>query len=113
MPPVTLAILPHCDSLVHTLAKFLQSHSHFVSSTLAKGFHITFLLRSPAAFEADPEVQPYIQKGQVGIVKGDATNADDVKRGWETAMQSGEVDLVLFTVGQFIVLSELSVSHAN
>ncbi|CAL1705839.1 unnamed protein product [Somion occarium] len=69
---------------------------------LAKGAHITFLLRNPTAFESDPAIQPYLSSsshGQAHIVKGDALNINDVKRGWEVAGENGDVDLILFTVG--------------
>lgn len=67
-----------------------------------RGATITFLLRSPSAFDGDEVIQKYVKSGKVRLVKGDALNAQDVSRGWETAREAGEgrVDVVLFTVGK-------------
>lgn len=62
---------------------------------------MTFLLRSPSIFDNDEQIQPYIRSGTARIVKGDALKVEDVKRGWESALEAkgGAVDLVLFTLG--------------
>ncbi|KAI0077667.1 hypothetical protein K474DRAFT_1661445 [Panus rudis PR-1116 ss-1] len=66
---------------------------------LAKGAHVTFLLRSPSVFDSDAAIQRFVTSGHVQIVQGDALNSEDVAKGWESAVQGGPVDLVLFTVG--------------
>ncbi|KAI0074184.1 hypothetical protein K474DRAFT_1601882 [Panus rudis PR-1116 ss-1] len=72
---------------------------HAALRLLAKGAHVTFLLRSPSIFDADAAIQPYVESGHIHIVKGDALVTEDVAKGWETALQIGPVDLVLFSVG--------------
>lgn len=78
---------------------------------LAKGATVTFLLRSPSVFDNDEHIQPYIRSGIARIVKGDALVAEDVRRGWEAAVEAkgGAVDLMLFTLG----MSLPSTSHIN
>ena len=63
------------------------------------GSAVTFLLRSPSAFDNDAEVQKHLQSGKARLVKGDATNAEDVKSAWAEAGKEKPVDLLLFTVG--------------
>lgn len=68
---------------------------------LEHGATVTFLLRSPSAFDGDEIIQKYVKSGKARLVKGDALNADDVAHGWETARTAadGRIDAVLFTVG--------------
>lgn len=84
--------------------------AHYVPSSMAyrpsvslsaKGATVTFLLRSPSIFDNDERIQPYISSGTARIVKGDALKPEDVKRGWEVALEAkgGAVDLLLFTLG--------------
>lgn len=64
---------------------------------------MTFLLRSPSAFDADTTIQRYLTSGFARLVKGDALNKDDVQNAWKTAEEAGAgkgIDLVLFTVGR-------------
>ncbi|KAJ7185378.1 hypothetical protein C8R46DRAFT_1207548 [Mycena filopes] len=61
---------------------------------LEQGATVTFLLRSPAVFEKDQVIQGYGRKAR--LVKGDATNEEDVRRAWDEA---GVVDAVVFSVG--------------
>lgn len=62
------------------------------------------LLRSPSTFDHDSSIQSYVKSGKARLVKGDALNAADVQRGWESAMEAseGRVDLVLFSVGKLL-----------
>lgn len=62
---------------------------------------MTFLLRSPAAFDADEEIQKYVKSGHALLVKGDALVREDVRKAWETASKDRKVDFLLFTVGEF------------
>ncbi|KAI0050853.1 hypothetical protein FA95DRAFT_1535528 [Auriscalpium vulgare] len=70
-----------------------------------KGATVTFLLRNPGAFDSDPKIQEYVQKGTARLVKGDALNKNEVRQGWVTAGQpeadstTEGVDVVLFTIG--------------
>ena len=73
-----------------------------LASIPAKGATVTFLLRSPSIFDKDEQIQPYIRSGHARIIKGDALKVEDVKRGWESALEfkGGAIDLVLFTLGR-------------
>lgn len=67
---------------------------------LAQGNTVTFLLRRGNTFDEDNEMQRYLKEGRLRISVGDALKEDDVRRAWATAgSDSGEVDLVVFTVG--------------
>jgi hypothetical protein len=66
---------------------------------LASGATVTFLLRSPSAFDQDETVQRYIKSGKARLVKGDGLVQEDVKRAWEDSGKDKPVDTVLFTVG--------------
>jgi hypothetical protein len=57
---------------------------------------VTFLLRSPSAFDGDATIQQYIRSGHARLVKGDASNEADTQRAWTEA---GVVDAVIFSVG--------------
>ncbi|KAJ7346957.1 hypothetical protein DFH08DRAFT_1007441 [Mycena albidolilacea] len=63
---------------------------------LEKGATVTFLLRSPSAFDGDATIQQYIRSGHARLVKGDASNEADTQRAWTEA---GVVDAVIFSVG--------------
>ncbi|KAI0050852.1 hypothetical protein FA95DRAFT_1587492 [Auriscalpium vulgare] len=72
---------------------------------LEKGATVTFLLRNPGAFDSDPKIQEFVQKGTARLVKGDALNKEEVRQGWVTAGQpeadstTEGVDVLLFTLG--------------
>ncbi|WRT67823.1 uncharacterized protein IL334_004797 [Kwoniella shivajii] len=53
------------------------------------------LLRKPDLFNADARLQPFIEEGRITIVKGDATNEDDIRK----LFQGGNVDLVVSSIG--------------
>ncbi|KAJ3532598.1 hypothetical protein NM688_g7397 [Phlebia brevispora] len=86
---------------------------------LEKGATITFLLRSPNAFDNDEKLGlKYKSSGQVRIVQGDALKAEDVARGWEVAQEgpNSRIDLVLFTLGgapTFSILKGMVISPAD
>ncbi|KAF7302618.1 hypothetical protein HMN09_00896300 [Mycena chlorophos] len=63
---------------------------------LEKGATVTFLLRSPSAFDKDETIQRHVRSGKARLVKGDALKEEDARRAWESA---GTVDTLLFTVG--------------
>lgn len=65
----------------------------------ASGATVTFLLRSPAAFDSDNEIQQYVKSDHALLVKGDALIREDVQKAWETASKDRKVDFLLFTVG--------------
>jgi hypothetical protein len=66
---------------------------------IAAGATVTFLLRSPAAFETDETIQKYVKEGKARLVKGDGLVKNEVKHGWDEAHEVGPVDLLIFTVG--------------
>jgi hypothetical protein len=68
--------------------------------TSAAGASATFLLRSPAVFDEDAEIQGYVKAGKARLLKGDALIQDNVQRAWDEASKAATVDLLLFTVGQ-------------
>jgi len=86
---------------------------------LEKGARVTFLLRSPSAFDADSTIQKYVTSGKARLIKGDALVKDDVKKGWvEAAKGQGDekVDVLLFTVGgtpKFELTKGFTISPAN
>ncbi|KZT00053.1 uncharacterized protein LAESUDRAFT_745958 [Laetiporus sulphureus 93-53] len=85
---------------------------------LAQGATVTFFLRSPSVFDQDKAIQEFVSSGKARLVKGDALNADDVRRGWETAQNGGtdRVDLLLFTVGgtpSFSITRGIAISPRN
>ncbi|KAF7361612.1 NAD(P)-bd-dom domain-containing protein [Mycena venus] len=65
---------------------------------LEKGATVTFLLRSPSAFDSDVTIQKYIKSGHARLVKGDASIEADTQRAWNEA---GVVDAVIFSVGTY------------
>jgi hypothetical protein len=58
---------------------------------------VTFLLRSPSAFDADATIQKYVKSGHARLLRGDATIEADVQRAWDKA---GVVDAVILSVGK-------------
>ncbi|KAH9477379.1 Reductase pytE [Psilocybe cubensis] len=66
---------------------------------LDAGANVTFLMRSPQAFDSDESIQKYMKSGSVNLVRGDGLVAKDVQRAWIEATKEAAVDLVLFTVG--------------
>ncbi|KAF7376428.1 NAD(P)-bd-dom domain-containing protein [Mycena sanguinolenta] len=65
---------------------------------LEKGATVTFLLRSPSAFDSDTIIQKFVKSGHARLVKGDASNEADTERAWKEA---GAVDAVIFSVGTY------------
>ena len=65
------------------------------------GATVTFLLRNLATLEQDEVIQTYVRSGKARLVQGDATVQDDLVRAWSTAAEGeGDVDLLLFTLGE-------------
>jgi hypothetical protein len=85
-------------SAVRLLGWFSQLQETGISyiCALEKGATVTFLLRSPSAFDGDATIQKYIKSGNARLVKGDASNEADTQRAWTEA---GIVDAVIFSVG--------------
>ena len=52
--------------------KFSRTHD-----STGNGATVTFLMRSPSAFDSDEEVQKYVKQGTAKLVKGDALVAED------------------------------------
>lgn len=67
--------------------------------SLEQGATVTFLLRSPSAFDNDTTIQEHVKSGKARLVKGDALNAEDAKAAWAEASRDKPVDLLLFTLG--------------
>ncbi|KAF8139468.1 hypothetical protein K438DRAFT_1809993 [Mycena galopus ATCC 62051] len=65
---------------------------------LEQGSTVTFLLRSPSAFDGDATIQKYVKSGHARLVKGDASIEADTQRAWDEA---GVVDALVFTVGTY------------
>jgi hypothetical protein len=65
---------------------------------------VTFLLRSPTAFDNDENIQKYVKSGKARLIKGDGLVLADVQNVWAAASLDQPVDVLLFTVG----FSELS-----
>ncbi|EJF66355.1 hypothetical protein DICSQDRAFT_124332 [Dichomitus squalens LYAD-421 SS1] len=85
---------------------------------LKQGATITYLLRSPNTFDNDAEMQLYIQQGKAQLVRGDGLNLEDVRNGWQKALEAGngKVDVVLFTIGgtlAFTLKGGLALNHPN
>ncbi|KAI0697313.1 hypothetical protein C8T65DRAFT_582797 [Cerioporus squamosus] len=80
-------------------SKNLGYHATF--RLLKKGYTVTLLLRSTSVFDNDEQMQPFVRNGKAQLVRGDALNKDDVRKGWEAAIQAGggKVDAVLFAIG--------------
>ncbi|KAJ2919831.1 hypothetical protein MD484_g607, partial [Candolleomyces efflorescens] len=85
---------------------------------LNQGSTVTFLLRSPSAFDNDATIQEHIKSGKARLVKGDALNSEDAKAAWAEASRDKPVDLFLSTVGfagtpSFHPLKGFVISPAN
>ncbi|KAF7376390.1 NAD(P)-bd-dom domain-containing protein [Mycena sanguinolenta] len=65
---------------------------------LEQGSTVTFLLRSPSAFDGDATIQKYVKSGHARLVKGDASIEADAQRAWDAA---GIIDALVFTVGTY------------
>lgn len=63
------------------------------------GATVTFLLRSPATFDGDEDIQKHVKSGKARLLKGDALVEEDVRNAWNEATKESPVDLVIFTVG--------------
>lgn len=95
-------------SALRFLSECLCRSSYFVyqfcltNVSTENGQTVTFLLRSPSVFDGDEDIQPYVKSGKARLVKGDALDVNDVRRGWEAASEGGKsrVDIVLSSVGQ-------------
>ncbi|TFK93218.1 hypothetical protein K466DRAFT_479083 [Polyporus arcularius HHB13444] len=76
---------------------------HAALRLLKQGTTVTFLLRSTSIFDNDEEIQPFFKDGKAQLVRGDAFNRDDVRKGWEAAVQAsaGKVGVVLSTIGSY------------
>jgi NAD(P)-dependent dehydrogenase (short-subunit alcohol dehydrogenase family) len=71
--------------------------------TPTSNWSATVLLRKPEALEQDANFAPYLKDGRLKIVKGDATNVEDVKK-----LFVDTVDLVISTVGKYPPLTSHS-----
>lgn len=63
---------------------------------------MTFLLRSPAVFDGDENIQKHVKDDRVCLLKGDGLVKEDVQRAWDEAGKAGPVDVLLFSVGMFV-----------
>ncbi|KAI0658767.1 hypothetical protein C8Q70DRAFT_1045412 [Cubamyces menziesii] len=74
---------------------------HAALRLLEQGSTVTFLLRRTSVFDNDEQMQRYIRQGKATLVSGDGLKLEDVKRGWEVALEAGHgtVDFVLFSIG--------------
>ncbi|KDR73735.1 hypothetical protein GALMADRAFT_72063 [Galerina marginata CBS 339.88] len=83
---------------------------------LEAGATVTFLLRSPAAFDSDEVIQKYVKSGKAHLVKGDALVKENVRHSWDESTKHGNVDLLLFTVGgtpKFSITKGFVIEPAN
>ncbi|WWC70702.1 uncharacterized protein I206_104653 [Kwoniella pini CBS 10737] len=60
-----------------------------------KDWNTILLLRKPDCFDKNELIKPFIENGRIQIIKGDATNENDV----ENLFKIGKVDLVISTIG--------------
>ncbi|KAF8163719.1 hypothetical protein B0H34DRAFT_795389 [Crassisporium funariophilum] len=72
---------------------------HSALRFLEAGSTVTFLLRSPQAFDEDEAIQTHVKSGKARLIKGDALVQEDVKAVWAEASKEKPVDLLLFTIG--------------
>ena len=80
--------------LYHIFVLFNQ-----INAVSDAGSRVTFLLRSPASFDDDAEIQKHVKTGNAQLVKGDALVPEDVSKAWEKATEDAPVDFILYTVG--------------
>lgn len=71
-----------------------------LSLSLGEGHTVTYMLRKPSVFDKDAKMQKYIQEGRAKIISGDATIRTDVQKALTEARIDGQLDSVLFTVGE-------------
>ena len=69
---------------------------------------ITMLLRKPEVIENDPKFEGYIKEGRCKIVKGDATDEEDVRKCFED-----KVDFVVSTIGMSSLLASFGAGVAD
>jgi len=105
-------------SAVRFLGMYLLQPRHYLCVTdflQASGSTVTFLLRSPSVFDQDEAIQGYVGSGQAHLLKGDALVRDDVQCAWDHAAKAGDVDLLLFTVGEshFQIDDRTALSYAR
>ncbi|KAH8830501.1 hypothetical protein DL96DRAFT_1593195 [Flagelloscypha sp. PMI_526] len=74
---------------------------------LDAGAIVTFLLRDPSRFDGDNEIQKHISSGKARLVRGDASNVDDCRRGWAEASKDQPVDYMIFSAATFSTLQIL------
>jgi hypothetical protein len=101
---VTLVIFPPLDFLVRVFCipfPYINKYLIFPDA----GARVTFLLRSPAIFDGDENIQKHIKDDKVCLLKGDGLVKEDVQRAWDEAGKAGPVDVLLFSVGMFDLLS--------
>lgn len=72
------------------------------------GWKATILLRKPESIQKDPFLKTYMEEGRLKIVKGDATNYQDVK-----GLFGEKVDVVISTIGMFVPLHDPESSRAD
>ena len=72
---------------------------NLINAVSDAGSRVTFLLRSPASFDDDAEIQNHVKTGMAQFVKGDALVPEDVSKAWEKATEDAPVDFILYTVG--------------
>jgi len=91
-----------------------------LSTPVASGATVTFLLRSPSSFDNDEVIQEYVKSGTARLVKGDALVREDVERAWDEAAKGdgGGVDVLIVTLGfsgtpKFHPLKGLTIDPAN
>jgi hypothetical protein len=68
------------------------------------GNTVTYLLRRKTTFDNDPVIQEYIKSGHAKLSIGDALKEEDVRAAWTvaaSASDTGKVDAVLFSIGEF------------
>jgi len=109
----SLTVTHHLRPIMNVLAVGASRNIGYYASLrlLEKGATVTFLLRSPSAFDGDSTIQGYVASGKAHLVKGDGLKTDDVRHSWEVAQSlgtDGRVDLVVFTVGTPLILERWS-----
>ncbi|KAE9383265.1 hypothetical protein BT96DRAFT_929914 [Gymnopus androsaceus JB14] len=76
--------------------------------------NVTFMLRSPSAFDSDEIIQSYVRSGQAHLIKGNALVESDMKRAWDEALTHGPVDLVFSSIdSSFSLRKGIIISPAN
>ena len=70
--------------------------AYYLLSAPDAAWTVTLLLRDTSVIEKDERLAPYVKKGQLQLVKGDATIEADVRR----VLTGGKVDLVVSSIGK-------------